>query len=88
MDDECLETTLRGHTKRVFGITWSPLLPNMLLTGSDDRTARVWDVDAQDKQVTCVALLTGHSLEVRALCWHPELPNICLTGMVIPAYFG
>lgn len=32
---------LHGHKAKVFNVAWSPLLPDMLLSGSDDRTARV-----------------------------------------------
>lgn len=71
--------TLNGHTKKSFGVAWSPLLDNMLLTGSDDATARVWDVRAG----TCCALLVGHRTEVRALCWHPEVPWMVFTGRMV-----
>jgi WD40 repeat protein len=75
--DDCLVHSLSGHAKRSFSVLWSPLLPHLLLSGSDDATARVWDTQSG----SCVALLTGHRTEVRALCWHPELPWLVLTGM-------
>jgi len=74
--DDCLVHSLHGHAKRSFSVLWSPLLPQRLLSGSDDATARVWDTDTG----ACVALLEGHRTEVRALCWHPELPWLVLTG--------
>jgi WD40 repeat protein len=57
-------------------VAWSPLLHHLLLSGSDDATARVWDV----RTGHCLALLSGHRLEVRALCWHPEVPWLLFTG--------
>ncbi|GBF87625.1 hypothetical protein Rsub_00336 [Raphidocelis subcapitata] len=36
---------LKGHAKRVFALAWSPLVPALLLSGGDDATARVWEVD-------------------------------------------
>lgn len=69
--------SLVGHAKRSFSVLWSPLLPHLLLSGSDDATARVWDTQSG----SCVALLAGHRTEVRALCWHPELPWLVLTGV-------
>lgn len=75
--EDCLVHALVGHAKRSFSVLWSPLLPHMLLSSSDDATARVWDTRAG----SCVALLAGHRTEVRALCWHPELPWLVLTGM-------
>lgn len=74
--DSCLLQTLAGHSKRSFSVAWSPLLSGLLLSGSDDATARVWDVQSG----TCVALLLGHVTEVRALCWHPEVPWLVFTG--------
>lgn len=74
--ESCLMQTLNGHSRRSFSVAWSPLLPDLLLSGSDDATARVWDV----KAATCVALLLGHASEVRALCWHPEIPWLVFTG--------
>ncbi len=75
-DDAHLEVTLTGHSARSFSVAWSPLLSNHLLSGSDDATARVWDVAAK----TCVAVLHGHASEVRALCWHTEMAWLVLTG--------
>jgi histone-binding protein RBBP4 len=74
--DSCLVQTLTGHSKCSFSVAWSPLLPGLLLSGSDDATARVWDVQSG----TRVALLLGHTTEVRALCWHPEVPWLVFTG--------
>lgn len=55
---------------------WSPLVPALLASTSNDRSARVWDVDRSE----CIAVLRGHQQEARALAWHPELPNILFTG--------
>lgn len=35
---------LKGHSARVFSVSWSPLLPNTLCSGSDDTTVIVWNV--------------------------------------------
>lgn len=87
--DDCLLHSLVGHAKRSFSAVWSPLQPHLLLSGSDDATARVWDT----RSGNCVALLAGHKTEVRALCWHTELPWLVLTGdqaskMVLPVDCG
>lgn len=75
-EGDCQVHALVGHAKRSFSALWSPLLPHLLLSGSDDATARVWDT----RTGSCLALLAGHRSEVRALCWHPELPWLVLTG--------
>ena len=40
--------TLSGHTG---GINCMDILDNQLLTGSDDRTARLWDLTTQECKV-------------------------------------
>jgi hypothetical protein len=41
---------LRGHTERVFSCSWSPLVPGLLATGSDDHNVILWKVDL-DKDI-------------------------------------
>ena len=59
--------TLAGHTLQVFAVAFSPD-GKLVLTGSVDRTARLWVV-ATDKPV---ATLTGHSGWVRAVAFSPD----------------
>jgi WD40 repeat protein len=66
---------LHGHTARVFHTIWSPLLPEHLASGSDDRTIIVWNIDTRQSRP-----LQGHTHHVRALVWHTELPYILLSG--------
>ena len=66
---------LQGHKAKVFNVTWSPLLPDTLLSGSDDRTARVWNAGTKESKA-----LVGHTMNVRGLLWHSEIPWLCLTG--------
>ncbi|GLI61761.1 hypothetical protein VaNZ11_004229 [Volvox africanus] len=73
---ECLVKTLVKHNSRSFNVEFSPLLRNYLLSSSNDRTARVWDVSSGD----CLVVLSGHTAEVRALAWHPEVAHLCFTG--------
>ena len=69
------EQKLVGHTKRCFGVQWSTLLPDLLLSGSDDQTVIVWDTRQNTKRV-----LHGHTNNVRALHWSYEVPWLCFTG--------
>ena len=46
-----------------------------LLSGADDRTAKVWDYQTK----ACVQTLEGHAHNVSACAFHPELPLI-VTG--------
>eukprot|EP00198_Chlamydomonas_reinhardtii_P008750 XP_001698087.1 predicted protein [Chlamydomonas reinhardtii] len=73
---DCLQRTLEAHTARTFNVEFSPLVKHWLLSSSNDRTARVWDVSTGD----CQTVLQGHTAEVRAVAWHPEVAHICFTG--------
>jgi WD40 repeat protein len=52
---------LTGHKKRVFNVVWSPLLPNVLASGGDDRSVVVWDVTSGTSKVglLCPATTCG-----------------------------
>ena len=69
-------TVLKGHKAKCFNVAWNPILPNVLLSSSDDCTAIVWDTVAGAAK--CV--LRGHNSKVRAVAWHPEIPYLALTG--------
>jgi FOG: WD40 repeat len=72
---EKLVGTFTGHTGRIFNVVWSPLIPNVIATGSDDKTVRVWDT----RQNTSI-VLSGHTNNVRAIVWNTELPWLLLSG--------
>ena len=58
---------LRGHQGSVRGVAWSPD-GERLVTVSEDRTARVWDVRRRETMM----ILRGHEDEVRAVSWSPD----------------
>lgn len=37
---------LKGHKARAFNVVWSPLLPAVFVSGSDDFTLRVWQLES------------------------------------------
>ena len=51
------------------------LLQGLLLSGSDDMTARVWDTVSGQ-----LVVLQGHRDHVRGLVWHTEVPYLVITG--------
>lgn len=59
----------------MFSVAWSPLLPNVFASTSDDSTIRVWDV----QQGTGISL-TGHRDKTRAIAWNSELPHLLFSG--------
>ncbi len=58
---------LSGHSDIVTSIFWSPD-GSQLVSGSRDKTARVWTVASQQNTIT----YTGHSAPVRCVVWSPE----------------
>ena len=60
---------------KVFNVLWSPLLPDVLLSGSDDCSVRVWDTRSLTSRVIC-----GHTHNVRALAWSHEIPWLAMSG--------
>lgn len=83
---------LVGHSQRVFGVSWSPLLPGYLATSSDDNSVMVWEVNLDRsvaalskscsgaETVTPTKRLLGHTQYARALSWNYEHRNLLLTG--------
>jgi len=72
--------TLQGHEKRVFNIAFHPICPNVMASGSDDLTIRVWNWNPAYAGHRMLRRLQGHSYFVRALLWHSELPQILFSG--------
>lgn len=68
--------TLAGHSSNVRCLDYFTRSDKQyLITGSDDGTAKIWDL--QKKR--CVKTLERHANRVSAVCSHPELP-ILMTG--------
>jgi WD40 repeat protein len=67
-------TTLAGHTASVWAVAFSPD-GTRVLTGSEDKTARVWDPATGEVMAT----LVGHTASVRAVTFSPDGTRV-LTG--------
>ena len=63
-----------GHIGVVNAVAWSPD-GTQIVTGSTDKTARVWDVATGQT----VAILEGHTDVVNAVAWSPASKQV-LTG--------
>ena len=63
---------LRGHLEDVYDISWSPN-SNMLVSGSVDNTAILWDVH----KGRSVAILSDHKGFVQGVSWDPCNQYIC-----------
>lgn len=62
-----------AHEKGVSAISFTPLVPGMLATCSEDKTVRVWDVDAEVPLQVCVRVCV--CMRVFSFLALPALPG-------------
>jgi coatomer subunit beta' len=68
--------TLNGHQKGVNCVEYAPTGEKpYLISGSDDKTVRIWDYQTRQ----CINTLDGHTNNVSTALFHPQLP-IILSG--------
>ncbi|MPC36466.1 WD repeat-containing protein 17 [Portunus trituberculatus] len=69
-------TELKAHAKKVFRVKWNPVYDDILCSGSDDSSVRIWSYS----KAQCLNILVGHSDHVRGLVWCPEVPFLLISG--------
>lgn len=76
LDGNILTTELLGHTQEVHAICFSSE-NNIILSGSEDQTVRVWAAQSGQKQDawSCIAVLYGHLGTVTSLAFVPGSNN-------------
>jgi dynein assembly factor with WDR repeat domains 1 len=57
-----------GHTDEILDVCFN-WTGTQLVSGSADKTARVWDTHTGE----CVAILTGHSAEISKVVFNPQV---------------
>ena len=70
-------TTLRGHSNVVEDVDWHAKDPNMIVSVSDDRSIRLWDV-RQEKEIHVVP--NAHAEDVNCVAFNPINEYIFCTG--------
>ena len=70
------QSTLRGHGDAVSSLAFRPDDPNVLVTGSWDKTVKLWDLSTS----TCLSTMRGHNHYVSSLAFKPDDPNVLVTG--------
>lgn len=73
--DAAIRRLLPGHTAAVRAIAWSPDNKE-ILTGSDDETARIWDITTG----TTLHTFSGHLGKIRTAAWSPNGEDILIAG--------
>lgn len=59
---------LQGHNGDVAALSLHPQEKDVFVTGSVDRTARLWDL----RQPGCTQTFWGHGADVNSVCFHPS----------------
>eukprot|EP00286_Rhodomonas_abbreviata_P007315 CAMPEP_0181341408 /NCGR_PEP_ID=MMETSP1101-20121128/30396_1 /TAXON_ID=46948 /ORGANISM="Rhodomonas abbreviata, Strain Caron Lab Isolate" /LENGTH=422 /DNA_ID=CAMNT_0023452687 /DNA_START=22 /DNA_END=1290 /DNA_ORIENTATION=+ len=79
-DGKCKpDMKLCGHDKEGYGLSWNSMVAGRLVSGSDDSTICVWDIDAQHANKDAVdplCVYKGHSSVVEDVAWHVMKKNI------------
>jgi WD40 repeat protein len=68
---QCL-TILSGHAGQIRSVTFIPAFDDrqeILVTGSDDCTLRLWDIHTGK----CLKILKSHSNRIWSVCYSPEV---------------
>eukprot|EP01116_Phalansterium_solitarium_P025328 TRINITY_DN9636_c0_g1_i1.p1 TRINITY_DN9636_c0_g1~~TRINITY_DN9636_c0_g1_i1.p1 ORF type:complete len:419 (-),score=99.89 TRINITY_DN9636_c0_g1_i1:10-1266(-) len=71
-DGKCTpQLILRGHSTEGYGLNWSTLKPGYLLSGADDSTICMWDINAQGSgdKLDPITTFRGHSSVVEDVAW-------------------
>ncbi|KAH8607018.1 WD domain [Trypanosoma vivax] len=75
--------SLSGHTDNATCVAYNRIVPQYLLTGSDDATLRVWDLSHTSTSHTASVssrVLGGHAGGVRAVAWCGLAPHLALSS--------
>lgn len=65
-----------GHKGSVMSLAWNTQFSNLIASGSEDTTVKIWDLNTQK----CLDTLKHHTDKVQCVKWHPEEKNVLLTG--------
>ena len=60
---------VNAHYDEVLACDWNKISPNILATGSVDKTIKIWDLRKSDRPLRT---LFGHSYAITSLDWSPH----------------
>lgn len=70
--------TLHAHDKAVCAISYNPLVPNLLATGSEDKMVKLWDLS--NNQPSCIASQNRKAGAVFSLSFSQDCPFLLALG--------
>ena len=72
-----------GHSREGYGLAWSKHNEGRLISGSEDRTINLWDINAvtgsksgAGTQIQAIGVFRGHTDVVEDVDWHKRDPNM------------
>lgn len=71
---------LSGHTDTVNSIKFIPESPQLLISGSVDKTVRIWSKEPSSDKYTCIQTLTEHQSSINCIGVSSRNPKIFVTG--------
>jgi peroxin-7 len=68
---------MAGHTNEILSVDWNKYQRYMMVTGSIDCTAHIWDIRAPGSPLSTI---TGHEMGIRRVKWSPHHGSILATS--------
>ncbi|KAF0682369.1 Aste57867_25507 [Aphanomyces stellatus] len=73
------ETKFTAHQGHILSLDWHPKLPNVIATGSRDRSVKIWDLNDAFKPLQTIALIANAG----RIQWRPNCPDHIATSSSI-----
>jgi len=76
---ESPQLILRGHEKEGYGMAWNPNNKGHLISGADDHTIYIWDINEAEMDGSCLNYsmeFKGHESVVEDVAWHKSSANV------------
>lgn len=65
-----------GHTKEGYGLSWNPHIAGQLLSGSDDGSICLWDINQACMKIAALSTWQDHVDVVEDVSWHAHNPHV------------
>lgn len=69
-----------GHNSEGYGLSWNPNTEGQLVSGADDGSVCVWDINnnpSNSQDVKPLLFLSSHTDVVEDVDWHQSFPHLC-----------